>query len=213
MMLPQTKTVLIADDHASIRRGVRILVESQANFKVVAEAATGREALEAARRTQPDIAIIDYSLPELNGRDLTVQLRQRMPDIDILIYTMHDREELIVDALQAGARGFILKSDAETDLLAAVTALSRGRPFFSAAISRALLNRVLSHKSTHPLTQREREIVQLVAEGWLNKQIAFALNVSIKTVETHRASVMQKLDLHSAAELMRYAVRNQIVEA
>lgn len=212
-MLPQTKTILIADDHAAIRRGVRILVESQAHLKVVAEAATGREALEAARQLKPDIAIVDYSLPEMNGRDLTVALRQRLPEVEVLIYTMHDRDELIVDALQAGARGFILKSDTETELLSAVAALSKGRPFFSAAISRALLSRVLSNKSNQPLTQREREIVQLVAEGWLNKQIAFTLNVSIKTVETHRASVMQKLDLHSAAELVRYAVRNQIVEA
>jgi DNA-binding NarL/FixJ family response regulator len=206
---------LIADDHDIIRRGVRMLLETRPNYQVVAEAASGREALQLARDTQPDIAIVDYSLPELNGRDLTLKLRKLLPRIEILIYTMHDREDMILDVLQAGARGFVLKSDTERHLLAAIDALSIHRPFFSGSISETLLAQYLRSRpqpTSSTLTHREREVVQLIAEGKINKQVAQLLNISIKTVETHRATAMQKLKVRTTAELVRYAVRNKIVE-
>ena len=207
---------MIADDHDLIRRGVRTLLEQRPNWQVVAEATTGREALQLARDTVPDIAIIDYSLPELNGRDLTVELHRVLPRLEILIYTMHDREDMILDVLQAGARGFVLKSDSEQDLLSAVDALSVHRPFFSGSISETLLTQYLRSRpqpTSSTLTHREREVVQLIAEGKINKQVAQLLNISIKTVETHRATAMQKLKVRTTAELVRYAVRNNIVSA
>jgi DNA-binding NarL/FixJ family response regulator len=214
-MAANTKRILIADDHEVIRRGVRALLESRPNLEVVAEASTGREAIELAREASPDIAIIDYSLPELNGRDLTVELKKLLPRVEILIFTMHERESMIMDVLQAGARGFVLKSDAERHLLGAIDALSIHRPYFSGSISETLLNQFLRSKpqpTLSTLTHREREVVQLIAEGKINKQVAQLLNISIKTVETHRATAMQKLNLRTTAELVRYAVRNNIVE-
>jgi len=192
-----------------------MLLETRPNYQVVAEAATGREALQLARDTQPDIAIVDYSLPELNGRDLTLKLRKVLPRVEILIYTMHDREDMILDVLQAGARGFVLKSDTERHLLAAIDALAIHRPFFSGSISETLLAQYLRSRpqpTSSTLTHREREVVQLIAEGKINKQVAQLLNISIKTVETHRATAMQKLKVRTTAELVRYAVRNKIVE-
>ena len=210
------RRILIADDHDLIRRGVRTLIEQRPNWQVVAEATTGREALQLARDTVPDIAIIDYSLPELNGRDLTVELHRLLPRLEILIYTMHDREDMILDVLHAGARGFVLKSDSEQDLLSAVDALAVHRPFFSGSISETLLTQYLRSRpqpTSSTLTHREREVVQLIAEGKINKQVAQLLNISIKTVETHRATAMQKLNVRTTAELVRYAVRNNIVSA
>ena len=211
-----SRRVLIVDDHEVIRRGLRTLLETRQNLDVVGEAASGREALRVAHETSPDIAIIDYSLPELNGRDLTLELRKSFPRIEVLIYTVHEREEMIMDVLQAGARGFVLKSDSEQHLLAAIDALSIHRPYFSGAISETLLAQLLRNKPQHTLstlTHREREVVQLIAEGKINKQVAQVLSISIKTVETHRATAMQKLNLRTTAELVRYAVRNNIVEA
>jgi len=207
---------MIADDHDILRRGVRMLIEARGDLRVVAEASTGREALALALETKPDIAIIDYALPELNGRDLTVALKKELPKLEVLIYTIHNREEAIVEVLQAGARAFVLKSDTERHLLAAIDALSLRRPYFSGAISEALVDQLLRGKSKATLTaltDRERQVVQLVAEGKLNKQIADILEISIKTVETHRTSVMQKLNLRTTAELVRYAIRNNIAEA
>jgi len=208
--------IMLADDHDIIRRGVRTLLETRGNLQVVAEASTGREALAVARDVKPDIAILDYSLPELNGRDLTLELKKEHPRIEILIYTMHDREEMILEVLQAGARGFVLKSDTERHLFAAIDALSIHRPYFSGAISEALLDQYLRSKpqpTFSTLTHREREVVQLIAEGKINKQVAQILDISIKTVETHRHTAMQKLKLRTTAELVRYAIRNNIVEA
>jgi len=210
------KRIIIVDDHEVIRRGIRTLLETKQNLQVVGEAATGREALAAARETSPDIAILDYSLPELNGRDLTIELRKVLPRIEVLIFTMHDREETILEVLQAGARGFVLKSDTEQHLLAAIDALSVRRPYFSASISETLLTQFLRSKpqpTLSSLTHREREVVQLIAEGKINKQVAQVLSISIKTVETHRATAMQKLSLRTTADLVRYAVRNKLVEA
>lgn len=210
------RRIMIADGHDIIRRGIRTLIESQANMEIVAEAATGLEALLAARASSPDIAIIDHCLPELNGLDLAQSLRREVPRIEILIYTMNDNEELVMAMLRAGARGFVLKSDSGRQLLAAIDALSMHQPYFSSAISETLLDQFLRSKPSSPtfgLTHREREVVQLIAEGKINKEIGEALKISVKTVETHRAAAMHKLKLRTTAELVRYAVRNNIIEA
>jgi len=213
-MVSATRRVLIADDHDVVRRGVRTLLETRPNLHVVAEASNGRAALEEARSTKPDIAVIDYSLPELNGLDLTTALKREFPRIEVLIYTMHDREDLVLEVLRAGARGYVLKSDTEKHLLAAIDALSIHRPYFSGVISETLLERFLesSPAAQATLTHREREVVQLIAEGKINKEISHILNISVKTVETHRASSMHKLKLRTTAELVRYAVRNNIIQ-
>jgi DNA-binding NarL/FixJ family response regulator len=213
-MSSATRRILIADDHDVVRRGVRTLLETRPNLQIVAEAASGRIALEEARTTRPDIAVIDYSLPELNGLDLTAALKREFPRIEVLLYTMHDREELVLEVLRAGARGYVLKSDTEKHLLAAIDALSIHRPYFSGVISETLLERFLdsSPSAQATLTHREREVVQLIAEGKINKEIGHLLNISVKTVETHRAASMHKLKLRTTAELVRYAVRNNIIE-
>lgn len=210
-----TRRILIADDHDVVRRGVRTLLETRPNVQIVAEASNGRAALEDARSTRPDIAVIDYMLPELNGLDLTIALKREVPRIEILLYTMHDREDLILEVLRAGARGYVLKSDTERHLLAAIDALSIHRPYFSGVISETLLERFLDSAPTAQatLTHREREVVQLIAEGRINKEVGHLLDISVKTVETHRAAAMHKLKLRTTAELVRYAVRNNIVEA
>ena len=210
-----TRRILIADDHDVVRRGVRTLLETRPNVQIVAEASNGRAALEDARSTRPDIAVIDYMLPELNGLDLTIALKREVPRIEVLLYTMHDREDLILEVLRAGARGYVLKSDTERHLLAAIDALSIHRPYFSGVISETLLERFLDSAQTAQatLTHREREVVQLIAEGRINKEVGHLLDISVKTVETHRAAAMHKLKLRTTAELVRYAVRNNIVEA
>ena len=213
-MTPPARRVLLADDHDVVRSGVRAFLEARPNLRIVAEAANGRDALDLARANKPNIAIIDYSLPELNGLDLTVALKREVSCIGVLVYTMHDREDMVLDVLRAGARGYVLKSDPESDLLAAVDALSANRPYFSSAIAETLLERFLdaSPAAQTTLTQREREVVQLIAEGKANKEIGRLLDISVKTIETHRASAMRKLKFRTTAELVRYAVRNNIVE-
>lgn len=210
------RRIMIVDDHDAVRRGLRSLIETRPNYQVVAEAPTGRAALAMAKELEPDIAILDYSLPELNGLDLSHQLKRAYPRIEILIYTMHDQEEVIIEVLRAGVRGFVLKSDTERHLIAALDALSIHRPYFSGAVSETLLDKFLESKprpSASSLTHREREIVQLIAEGRINKEIAQLLNISVKTVETHRASAMHKLRLRTTADLVRYAIRNSIIQA
>lgn len=214
-MTSPTRRIIIVDDHDAVRRGVRQLLETKPYYVVVGEASNGRAGLELAKETRPDIAIVDYSIPELNGLDLSYALKREFPRIEILLYTMHDREEIIIDVLRAGVRAFILKSDAERHLIAALDALSIRRSYFSGAISDTLLDQFLDSKP-HPLasslTHREREVVQQVAEGRINKEIAARLLISIKTVETHRASAMRKLKLRTTADLVRYAVRNQLIQ-
>jgi DNA-binding NarL/FixJ family response regulator len=215
-MTSPIRRILIVDDHGAVRRGVRQLVESKPYYQVVGEAADGRAALELAQETKPDITILDYSLPELNGLDLAHLLKRSFPRMEILLYTMHDREEIIMDVLRAGVRGFVLKSDTEPHLIAALDALSVHRPYFSNAISETLLEKFLETKPqpcASSLTHREREVVQQIAEGRINKEIARILNISVKTVETHRASAMHKLKLRTTADLVRYAIRNNIVQA
>jgi DNA-binding NarL/FixJ family response regulator len=208
---------LIADDHEVVRRGLRALVEEQAGWEVCAEAADGRQAVEQALASLPDIAILDISMPEMDGLTATRKIRKALPQTEVLILTQHEAEVVALQILKAGARGYILKSDAGEELVAAIDALRRHKPFFTARISEALLTRFLAAKDGKAeeigaLTAREREIVQLLAEGKSNKEIATSLDLSVKTVETHRANIMEKLGLHSMAELVLFAVRNHIVE-
>jgi DNA-binding NarL/FixJ family response regulator len=215
-MTTPMKRVMIVDDHDTVRRGVRQLVETKPYYKVVGESADGRSALELAKEAKPDIAVIDYSIPELNGLGMAQVLKRLLPRIEILLYTMHDREEIILEVLRAGVRGFVLKSDPERHLLAALDSLSIHRPYFSPTVSEILLEKCLQSKpqlNPGSLTQREREIVQQIGEGKVNKQIANVLNISVKTVETHRASAMHKLKLRTTADLVRYAIRNNIIQA
>ena len=209
------RRVVIVDDHEAVRRGVRQLLGTTPYYQVIGEAGDGRAGLALACEAKPDIAIIDYSLTSMNGLDVAHALKHAMPRIQILLYTMHDREEIIMDALRKGVRGLLLKSDSGEELIAALDALSLKRPYFSSSISETLLEQYLASKPEelkNSLTHREREVVQQVAEGLLNKQIAERLNVSVKTVETHRASAMRKLKLKTSAGLVRYAVRNLLVE-
>ena len=209
--------ILIADDHDVVREGLRRLLDAQPNCEVVAEAPNGRDAIAKAIETKPDIAVVDYSLPMINGLEVTRQICARSPKTEVLIFTMHDNDTIIEDVLRAGARGYILKSDAKRYLLAAIEALAAHKPFFSSQVSEALLASLKKQNSEEGtslvLSPRERQIVQLVAEGHSNKEIAKLLNISLKTVETHRASIMRKLNLSSAAALVRYAIRNKIVDA
>jgi len=206
--------ILIADDHDVVRSGVRRIIEGHAGWTVVAEAADGNDAIAKAIATNPDVAILDYRLPLLDGIQATRQIRRRAPSVEILIFTMHDDESLLHDLLEAGARGYVLKSDAGQHLTSAIQALADRRPFFTGRASELLLETFLSkaHRIKQTLSNREQSVVQLIAEGHSNKQVATVLNLSIKTVETHRASVMRKLGLHSAAGLVRYAVRNNLIE-
>ena len=207
--------LLIADDHAVVRSGLRKVLEAEPRCEVIAEASDGKEAIVKALETEPDIAVVDYSLPLINGVEVTRQIRKRLPKTEVVIFTMHDNDSLIQDALKAGARGFVLKTDTKQHILAAIEALASHKPYFSSNISEAMLKSFLAipKPTGSPLTNRERGIVQLIAEGHTNKAIAIHLNISLKTVETHRAAVMRKLDLSSSADLVRYAIRNNLVEA
>jgi DNA-binding NarL/FixJ family response regulator len=206
--------ILIADDHEVVRFGLRQILEAQANWEVVAEAGDGKDAVAKAIETNPDVCVLDYSLPLMNGLEVTRQIRSRMPKVEILIFTMHDSEVLVQELLQAGARGYLLKSDARTHLIEAIASLASRRPFFTKKVSDALLDVYLARpeKVVSAITSRERSIVQLIAEGHTNKEVARILNISLKTVETHRASIMRKLQVSSSAGLVRYAIRNKIVE-
>ena len=207
--------ILIADDHAIVRAGLRTILEAHPNWEVVAEASDGKEAISKAVETKPDIAVVDYSMPLSNGMEVTRQIRARLPKTEVLIFTMHDNQTLVEDILKAGARGYLLKSDVRNHLIGAVEALAEHRPYFTAKVSEALLSAYIkgSKRTAAALTDRERSVVQLVAEGHSNKEVALLLGITLKTVETHRAAVMRKLNLTSPAALVRYAIRNKIVEA
>jgi DNA-binding NarL/FixJ family response regulator len=209
--------ILVADDHEIVRQGLRRLLESQPRWQVCAEASSGREAVEKARQLRPDVAVLDFSMPELNGAEATRQILKDTPRTEVLILTMHDTEELVHKVLEAGARGFVLKSDAGRDLVAAVQALLAHKTFLSPSVSKVVVEGYLRGPEIETradrLTPREREIVQLVAEGKSNKEVAAALDISTKTVEVHRSNLMHKLNLTSVSELVRYAIRNHIVEA
>jgi len=212
--------ILIADDHHVVRTGLRALLESKAGWQVCAEATNGREAVEQAGQLKPDVAVLDIGMPLLNGVEATRQIRKLSPHTEILILTMHDSELLVQEVLEAGAHGYILKDDADRNLIAAVDALRRHKPFLSPRVSDAVSKAVQpsgegftpQRVSRSRLTPREREIVQLLAEGKSNKEVAVVLGISVKTAETHRANIMLKLNFHSITELVRYALRNKMID-
>ena len=207
--------LLVADDHEVVRAGVRHILQGHPGWEIVAEAENGKEAVAKAIETKPDVAIVDYSLPLMNGIEVTRQIRSRLQGTEVLIFTMHDSDTLVEQLLNAGARGYLLKSDANKNLVEAVELLVEHKPFFTSKVSAALLNSFLARpgRSELVLTDRERGVVQLIAEGHTNKKIGELLHISLKTVESHRAAAMRKLNLNSSAALVRYAIRNRIVEA
>ena len=204
--------ILIADDHDLVRRGVKSLLQSHAGWNICAEACNGQEALLQAEELKPDIAILDITMPELNGVEVARRIRKTCPHTEILMLSVHHSDELVREILAAGVRGFVVKSDSDRDLVSAVEALSNHRPWVTTFATELLLEKGRGGEPPHRLTEREREIVQLLAEGKSNKDIAFALAISTKTAETHRANIMRKLGLHSVSDLVRYAVRNEIIE-
>ena len=205
--------ILIADDHDVVRSGVRSILEAQPGWEVVGEAENGKEAVDRALATRPDIVVLDYALPVMNGIEATRQIRARVPGAEVLIFTMHDTATLVREVLEAGAKGFLLKSDARKFLIAAVESLAAHKPFFTGKVSEALLETYLAKgTAASVLTSREKSVVQLIAEGQTNKRIAAVLSISLKTVETHRASALRKLNVDTTAALIRYAIRNKLVE-
>jgi DNA-binding NarL/FixJ family response regulator len=206
--------ILIADDHDVVRRGLRAILESRAGWQVIAEARNGKEAVSAAFQSKPDVAIIDYGLPLLNGIEAARQIRHHLPSTEVLIFTMHNSDDILHDALRAGARGFLLKTDADDYLMAAVHALSQHKPFFTGKVSEKLIETYLNSSAgpAPDLTLREKSVVQLIAEGRTHQEMAGLLGVSSKTVEAHRAAALRKLNLKTTADLIRYAVRNKLVE-
>jgi DNA-binding NarL/FixJ family response regulator len=207
--------ILIADDHEVVRTGLRAILEAHDGWEVVAEAANGKDAIVEAIDSKPDIAVIDYSLPIINGVEATRQIRARLPKTEVLIFTMHDSDVLVGELLEAGARAYLLKSDAKQHLVAAVESLVNHKPFFTGRVSEQLLDAYLTahtRRGEGALSPRERTIVQLIAEGHGNKEMAAILNLSVKTVESHRATAMRKLNVTSTAEVVRYAIRNKLVE-
>jgi DNA-binding NarL/FixJ family response regulator len=210
--------ILIADDHEVARKGIRSILESHAGWEVCSEAGDGREAVELASQSKPDVLLLDIGMPNLNGLDAARQILALLPEARILILTIHDSEQVVREVLAAGARGFLLKSDAGRDLVAAVEALQNRRTFFTSKVAQMMLDGYLRPREErdsyeqHVLTPREREVIQLVAEGKTTKEIATTLSLSVKTAETHRTNLMRKLDLHSIADLTLYAVRNGIVQ-
>ncbi|MGC9971660.1 MAG: response regulator transcription factor [Bryobacteraceae bacterium] len=210
--------ILLADDHAILRSGLRRILESYPGFVVAAEAASGTEAVTLARDERPDVAIVDVGMPGLNGIEATAQILRRSPSTAVLILSMHSDERYVVRALKAGARGYLLKDSVERELIQAIEAVHAGKTFFSPAVAKVLSGRDAEAPRSHQvedrydlLTEREREIYQLLAEGKCNKEIASLLCLSLHTVETHRTRVMDKLGLHSAAELVLSAVRRGLV--
>ena len=206
--------LLLADDHEIVREGLRHILQARSDWQVVAEAADGKEAVRKAIDTNPDVAIVDYALPLLNGIEVTRQIRSRLEDTEVLIFTMHDSDIVIEQLLNAGAGGYLLKSDANKSLIKAVDALANHELFFTGRVAATLLSSFLAlpKQSGMPLSGRECSVVQLIAEGYTNKEVGNLLHISAKTVDSHRTAVMRKLKLGSAAGLVRYAIRNRIVE-
>ncbi len=216
--MQRTTQILIGDDHELIRRGLRQLIERHADWEICGEATSGAELSECAPRLKPDVIILDVNMPDTDPIGLTRQMRQMLPECEILIFTMHEGEELMCALIAAGARGYVLKSDPTSDVIAAIESLRKHLPYFTGKVSQELsesfLKSVKGERSRFPsaaLSVREREIVQLLAEGKANKQVAAILGISVKTVETHRATIMHKLDANSIVELVHYAMRNNII--
>lgn len=211
--------ILLADDHTVVRQGLRRVLEERPDWRVVAEAGDGREAVRLAEQHKPDVAILDVAMPLLNGIETTRQIIKRVPGVRVLVLTMHADEAYVTQILHAGATGYLLKDSADVDLLQAVSAVAVGKSFFSPAIARLMLDDYVKQRSGEPgvidryesLSDREREVFQVIAEGKSNKEIAALLFISVSTVETHRARIMEKLDIHSAAEIVLYAVRRGVI--
>jgi DNA-binding NarL/FixJ family response regulator len=212
--------ILIADDHDIVRKGLRALVQEEPSWQIVADVQDGRNAVEKTLELKPHVAILDIGMPSLNGLDATKQIVKVNPDTKVLILTMHDSERLIQDVLNAGARGYLMKSDASRDLVAAIRALLLGQTFFTQKVAQIMLDGFTGRRPTTtagefqpPLTSKEREVVQLLAEGKSSKEAADVLKVSTKTLETHRTNIMRKLGCHSVTEIVRYAIRNHLAQA
>ena len=218
--MTESVRILIADDHELIRKGLKTVLQSHPGWVVCGEAATGREAVERARELRPAIVIMDLTMPELNGLEATRQICHSLPDTQVLILTVHHSEQLVHEVLGAGARGYLLKSDAGDAVTDAVEALSRGKSYFTPNVSDVLLASYLHPDrsggirtgAAQTLTPREHEIVHLIAEGKSSKEVAAILGISEATAETHRANLMRKLDVHSVSEIVRYAIRNRLIE-
>lgn len=215
-MLMETK-VLLADDHTILREGLRMVLDAQPQITVVGEASDGREAVEMAETLRPDVVVMDIAMPNLNGLDATRQIKKRWPEIRVVILTMHENQQYLMQIVKAGATGAVLKRSAGTELLTAIKAAARGQSYFSPSIASMMLEdyrlRLRDEGIDDPevLTEREREVLQLVAEGLTNQEIADALFVSIKTVQTHRSHIMEKLGVHDRTELVKYAIRTGMV--
>jgi two-component system response regulator NreC len=206
--------ILLADDHTIVRQGLRLILSAQPDLQVVGEAANGREAVDLAHKLQPDIVVIDVAMPELNGIEATRRMIESTPRLRVLVLSMHKEPVYVREILKAGARGYILKDAIDTELLSAVRSVARGDGYISPAVSGALLSDY-RHNVTDPidlLSSREREVLQLIAEGKTNKEIATRLNLSVYTVDSHRGKIMDKLNLHSTGELVRFAVRHGLAD-
>jgi DNA-binding NarL/FixJ family response regulator len=211
--------ILIADDHALLRRGARTILQARSGWKIVGEAANGREALEKTLKLKPDVAILDISMPELDGVEVTRQIRKSLPDVKVLVLTMHESDQMIRRALEAGANGYLLKSDLVDHLPKAVKAVADNKGFLTPRISEIILKGFINagNKSDEEMragvriTPRELEIIRLLAAGKSNKEVSTQLGITVRTVETHRSKIMLKLGLHSLAELIHYAMRNEII--
>ena len=210
--------ILLADDHTILRSGIRALLENEPGLSVIGEAEDGRAAVRMACKLKPDVVLMDIAMPLLNGLEATRQIKIQCPDVKVLVLSMHDNEEYIRQALEAGAMGYILKDAAPGELIGAIRSVYRGEAVLSPAVTRLVIEDYLRWGGTRPqdvtdsLSPREREVLQLIAEGYTNKQIAEILSISIKTVQAHRNNLMQKLDLHDRGELIKYAIQKKIIE-
>ena len=206
--------ILLADDHEMVRKGLRATIEGHPSWEVCGEARDGREAVAKTCELRPHIVVMDFAMPDLNGMEATRQILAAVPNTEVLILSMHDSEKLVHELLAVGARGYLLKTDAGEFLIAAIEALALHKPYFTPKVSAVVLQGYLNPdvQESLDLTPREREIIQLIAEGKATKEVADLLGISFKTAETHRTNLMRKLNLHSTADLVRYAIRNQIIQ-
>ena len=210
--------ILIADDHSIVREGVRMILDGQEDFEVVGEASTGRQALEEARRLRPDVVVMDISMPDMTGIEATAKIRSELSGTQVMGLTMHEDESYVFALLKAGAAGYVLKRAAAEDLVAAVRAANQGEAFLYPTVAKLVVQDFLQRATAQDratldgLTEREREVLTLIAEGLTNQEIAGRLYISIKTVQTHRAHIMEKLNLHDRTELVRYAIRKGLIE-
>lgn len=210
--------ILIADDHSIVREGVRMILTSQEDFEVVGEAANGREAVDEARKLRPDVVVMDISMPDVSGIEATRRIRSELPTVQVMGLTMHEDESYVFELLKAGAAGYVLKRAAAEDLVAAVRAAHQGEAFLYPSVAKMVVQDFLQRATAQEtatldgLTDREREVLTLIAEGLTNQEIAGRLFISIKTVQTHRAHIMEKLNLHDRTELVRYAIRKGLIE-